>query len=1020
MALLSGVIVHTLIILLLLQTASARHPEFRPQQVIGLQQDASLQTNVTWDEHSLFINGNRILIFSGELHPFRLPVPTLWLDVLQKIRALGFSAVSFYVDWALVEGTPGEIRTEGVFALEPFFEAAKHAGIYLIARPGPYINAEVSGGGFPGWLQRVKGHFRTTEGDFLEKTDLYVRAICEKIAKAQITNGGPVILVQPENEYSHWTNGQQNDPKYIDYVNQQFRKAGIVVPLISNDAAADGNNVPGKPGAFDIYGHDGYPLGFDCSNPDHWDPWALPTDWRDRHESQSPTTPYTIPEFQGGSFDPWGGSGFEKCVSLTDSTFERVFWKNLYSFGVSIYNVYMIYGGTNWGNIGHPNGYTSYDYGAVISEDRRVSREKYSEAKLQANFLAASPAYLTAIPQKAQAGGLVSTDALTVTRLQGNKTQFLVVRHTDYTSQDETSYKLVLDHTSIGPLTIPFNGKGLTLHGRDSKIHVIDYDLLGINMLYSTAEIFTVQKYGDEVVLVVYGGPQEEHEMAIALGRERVDAQHIRGQGVSVSTVDSYAVFNWQTSLGDKALKWGALTVWFLDRQSAYNCWVLGVVNEADDQYPYAGQASLSVFIKGGYLMRTASISGSTLKITGDINATTTIEIIAGAPKPLSALYFNGEKVPFEQDPYGIVTASLPYRPIDIDLPNLAAQTWYYIDSLPELQDEYSDTAWVKADLKCTNNSYRELTTPTSLFGSDYGFHTGTLIFRGHFQANGHERKLSIHAQGGNGFGFSVWLNSTFLGSLKGVGWSGDDRISSRLPKLEPNASYVITVVIDSMGYDENFIVGLDTMRATRGILDYSLDGQSQNDVMWKVTGNLGGEQYYDKSRGPLNEGGLWAERHGFHLPGAPVKDKGWKAVPKGPVEGITRAGVAWYVTSFDLNVPQGYDVPIAIQLPDIASSTAGPPGTSLPSAYRVQLYVNGWQFGEYVHHLGPQTKYPVPEGVWDYNGTNWVAISLWAMDGSGARLQDIKLVAGPVVQTGYTGVKKVEATSWTKRRGAY
>ena len=103
----------------------------------------------------------------------RLPVPSLWLDVLQKIKALGFNCVSFYVDWALVEAKPGDYRAEGIFALEPFFEAAKEAGIYLLARPGPYINAEVSGGGFPGWLQRVNGTLRTADKGFLDATEKY-------------------------------------------------------------------------------------------------------------------------------------------------------------------------------------------------------------------------------------------------------------------------------------------------------------------------------------------------------------------------------------------------------------------------------------------------------------------------------------------------------------------------------------------------------------------------------------------------------------------------------------------------------------------------------------------------------------------------------------------------------------------------------------------------------------------------------------------------------------------------------
>jgi beta-galactosidase GanA len=77
------------------------------------------------------------MIYSGEFHAYRLPVPDLWIDIFEKIKALGFSAVSFYTNWALLEGEPGSYTADGVFALEPFFQAAKEAGIYLIARPGP-------------------------------------------------------------------------------------------------------------------------------------------------------------------------------------------------------------------------------------------------------------------------------------------------------------------------------------------------------------------------------------------------------------------------------------------------------------------------------------------------------------------------------------------------------------------------------------------------------------------------------------------------------------------------------------------------------------------------------------------------------------------------------------------------------------------------------------------------------------------------------------------------------------------
>lgn len=168
--------------------------------------------------------------------------------------------------------------------------------------------------------------------------------IGKTIAAAQITNGGPIILVQPENEYTVATADTKPfpDPKFFGYVEDQLRKAAVVVPLISNDASPKGYFAPGQEAAADIYGHDGYPLGFDCANPTVWPDNALPMNWRTLHMQQAPSTPYSIIEFQAGSFDPWGGPGFDRCEVLVNAEFERVYHKQLYSFGVTVLNLYMV------------------------------------------------------------------------------------------------------------------------------------------------------------------------------------------------------------------------------------------------------------------------------------------------------------------------------------------------------------------------------------------------------------------------------------------------------------------------------------------------------------------------------------------------------------------------------------------------------------------------------------------------------------------------------------------------------
>lgn len=202
-------------------------------------------------------------------------------------------------------------------------------------------------------------------------------------------------------------------------------------------------------------------------------------------------------------------------------------------------------------------------------------------------------------------------------------------------------------------------------------------------------------------------------------------------------------------------------------------------------------------------------------------------------------------------------------------------------------------------------------------------------------------------------------------------------------------------------------------MKNPRGILDYTLSGRNQSSISWKLTGNLGGEDYRDKTRGPLNEGGLYAERQGYHLPGAPIQD--WKDSALGPLAGVSAPGVSFYATNFDLDIPAGYDIPISIS---IANSTATSNGTA--AAFRAQIYVNGYQFGKYVHNVGPQDVFPVPQGIWDYNGSNYLAISLWALEPEGAKLGNFTLVSGLEVQSGFGPVALSPMTGWSEREGAY
>ncbi|KAG6010445.1 hypothetical protein E4U21_006446 [Claviceps maximensis] len=1000
----------------------------------------NIQEFVTWDAHSLFIRGERAMMFSGEFHPFRLPVPSLYLDVFEKIRAMGFNLVSFYVDWALLEGKQGEFRADGIFDLAPFFDAAKKAGIYLLARPGPYINAEVSGGGFPGYIQRLKGVLRSSAPDYLNATDNYMAHICKIIAKQQITNGGPVVLFQPENEYSYGHNIPFPNGPYMQYVIDQARTAGISVPMINNDVGPSGNYAPGKGvGSVDIYGHDSYPLGFDCGKPTVWPPNGLPKDFHVRHVKQSPLTPYSIVEFQGGSFDPWGGWGFEKCSALVNHEFARVFYKNNYAAGVSIFNIYMIYGGTNWGNIGHPGGYTSYDYGAAIRENRVIDREKYSEVKLQGQFMKVSPGYITASVGDASSSQFSDNTGITITPLTGNTTGgFFVVRQTDYTATGTIFYTLKLP-TSEGTLTIPQRGGTLSLHGRDSKIHLTDYPVGEFTLLYTTAEVLTWKKNGSKTVLILYGGPDELHEFAVSDSVTALDtAKDMRVEGSSVSAhADGLStIVQWRAGPKRQFVQVGNLSVYLVDRNSAYKYWVPILPGSKASQFGTSLMNPEAVIVYGSYLIRSASISGDTLCLRADFNASTALEVVS-APSGVTKLSVNGQGHKYTITSTGSWLAHPDISIPDISIPNLSDLIWYKIDSLPEIHPSYDDSKWPTASKKSTdkpqdtydisNATVYGGTTPVSLYGSDYGFYTGTLLFRGHFTASGNETTLKIWTSGGVGYASSVWLNDHHLGSFKGNDATENTNSTYTLPQLQTGHAYVLTVVVDSMGFNENFNSGFDDMKVPRGIFDYTLSSAANDDNgtsihPWKITGNFGGEDYADRFRGPLNEGGLFFERKGYHYPFPPVDKTTTKETPffsrGSPYEGVYGAGITYYTAKLPLYLPaEVYDVPLSFVFDNTtALHRLGGQGGD----YRAILYVNGFQFGKYASNIGPQTEFPVPEGILNYKGDNWIGLAVWSLDDAGASVSGFTLRKGTPVQTSRERVTFVGGPLYTEREGSY
>lgn len=442
-----------------------------------------------------------------------------------------------------------------------------------------------------------------------------------------------------------------------------------------------------------------------------------------------------------------------------------------------------------------------YDYGAAITEERQVHREKYSEAKLIANFVHASPALASAVPGYNSSGIYTDSKAITTTPLFGNKTNFYVTRQTRYNSMASASYRLKVQ-TSSGNLTLPQLGGQLSIHGRDSKIHVTDYDVGGFNLLYSTAEIFTWKKYGSRSVVVVYGGPNEQHDLAVS---RTSGATAVEGSGVKFANCNGDTIINWETDSKRRVVRVGSnLYIIIVSRNEAYNYWTVSTL-PVGSAYLHNYTPSSDLIVQAGYLVRSASLSNGQIGLIGDINATTTVEVIGGAHENIKSLTWNGKDIDARLDRNGFLSGSVSFSLPRIEVPDLSALTWKSIDALPELQSDYDDSAWTKADYTQTNNTYWNLTTPAVLWGAEYGYNTGSLIFRGHFAATGDETVFHLNVSGGSAFAFSAWVNSTFLSSWTGTGDAAIANQTLALPKLQRGSNYVLTILVDHMGHNGNW-----------------------------------------------------------------------------------------------------------------------------------------------------------------------------------------------------------------------
>lgn len=303
------------------------------------------------------LDGRPFRIIAGALHYFRVH-PELWADRIRKARQMGLNTIETYVAWNAHEAHRGDWRTDDGLDLGRFLDLVAAEGMHAIVRPGPYICAEWDNGGLPAWLFRdPEVGVRRSEPHYLEAVSGYLRRVYEIVAPRQVDAGGPVILVQIENEYGAYG----ADKAYLAELVRVTRDAGITVPLTTIDQPTPQMLADGSLPGLHLTGSFG----------------SRTLERLETLREFQPTGPLMCMEFWCGWFDDWGSRHH-----VTDAAASAAELDALLAAGGSV-NVYMFHGGTNFGLTNGANDKgryapitTSYDYDAPLDESGHPT-EKY-------------------------------------------------------------------------------------------------------------------------------------------------------------------------------------------------------------------------------------------------------------------------------------------------------------------------------------------------------------------------------------------------------------------------------------------------------------------------------------------------------------------------------------------------------------------------------------------------------------------------------------------------------------------
>ena len=311
------------------------------------------------------LDGKPFRIISGEMHPARIP-REYWRHRIRMAKAMGCNTIAVYVFWNYLEEKPGhfDFRTENR-DVAAFIRLCKEEGMWVLLRPGPYVCAEWDWGGLPTWLLTIPDiKVRCMDPRYISAVSRYVAALSQEIGPLQCDHGGPILMVQVENEYGSYA----NDRKYLAVLHRLWRQHGITVPFYTADGPTSFMLEAGS--------LDSCAIGLDSGGSDGDFEVA---------EQHNPNVPAFSSETYPGWLTHW-----KEDWQRPDTAGIMKEMRYLLSHGRSL-NLYVVHGGTNFGFTAGANAFspvqfqpdvTSYDYDAPVNEQGRATPKYYALREL--------------------------------------------------------------------------------------------------------------------------------------------------------------------------------------------------------------------------------------------------------------------------------------------------------------------------------------------------------------------------------------------------------------------------------------------------------------------------------------------------------------------------------------------------------------------------------------------------------------------------------------------------------------